>query len=68
MAPVLIILYSVAYFLKILKQTGKGNGNLLQYSSLENPMDREARWATVHGVAKSRTQLSDFKQIGGVLC
>ena len=32
-----------------------GNGNLFQYSCLENPMDREAWWATVHGVAKSQT-------------
>ena len=39
---------------------GEGNGNPLQYSCLENPMDREAWWATVHGVAKSRTRLSDF--------
>ena len=39
---------------------GEGNGNPLQYSCLENPMDREAWQATVHGVAKSRTQLSDF--------
>ena len=38
---------------------GEGNGNLLQYSCLENPMDRGAWGATVHGVAKSRTQLSD---------
>ena len=37
----------------------EGNGNPLQYSCLENPMDREAWQATVHGVAKSRTQLSD---------
>ena len=37
-----------------------GNGNPLQYSCLENVMDREAWWATVQGVAKSRTQLSDF--------
>ena len=36
-----------------------GNGNRLQYSCLENPMGREAWWATVHGVAKSRTRLSD---------
>ena len=36
------------------------NGTPLQYSCLENPMDGEAWWATVHGVAKSRTQLSDF--------
>ena len=34
-----------------------GNGNLLQYSYLENPMDRGAWWATVHGVAKSQTGL-----------
>ena len=39
---------------------GEGNGNPLQYSCLENPMDRGAWWATVHRVAKSRTQLSDF--------
>ena len=36
-----------------------GNGNPLQYSCLENPMDREAWQATVHGVAKSWTRLSD---------
>ena len=34
------------------------NGNLLQYSCLENSMNRETWWATVHGVAKSQTQLS----------
>ena len=39
---------------------GEGNGTPLQYSCLENPMDGGAWWATVHGVAKSRTQLSDF--------
>ena len=38
---------------------GEGNGYSLQYSCLENPMDREAWWATVHGVAKSWTRLSD---------
>ena len=37
---------------------GEGNGNPLQYSCLGNPMDRGAWWAAVHGVAKSRTQLS----------
>ena len=42
------------------RSLGEGNGNPLQYSFLENPMDREAWWATVHGVTKSRTQLSDF--------
>ena len=42
------------------RSPGEGNGNPLQYSSLENPMDGGACWATVHGVKKSRTQLSDF--------
>ena len=39
---------------------GEGNGNPLQYSCLGNPMDAGAWWPTVHGVAKSRTRLSDF--------
>ena len=39
---------------------GEGHGNLLQYSCLENPMGRGAWWATVPGVAKSRTRLSDL--------
>ena len=39
---------------------GEGNSNLLQYSCLENPMGGGAWWATVHGVAESRTRLSDF--------
>ena len=39
---------------------GGGNGNPLQYSCLENPMDGGAWWAAVHGVARSRTWLSDF--------
>ena len=37
------------------RSPGEGNGNPLQYSCLENPMDGGAWWATVHGVAKSRT-------------
>ena len=44
----------------IKKRTREGNGSPLQYSCLENPMDRGAWWAAVHGVAKSRTRLSDF--------
>ena len=39
---------------------GEGNGTPLQCSCLENPMDGGAWWAAVHGVAKSRTRLSDF--------
>ena len=39
--------------------TGKGDGIPLQYSCLENPMDRKAWWATVHGVTKNWTQLND---------
>ena len=61
----------IKFFLKILFKrqekletadafNGEGNGNPLQYSCLENPMDRGAWWATIHGVAKSRTRLSDF--------
>ena len=38
----------------------EGNGNPLQYSCLENPMDRGAWWAAVHGVSKSQTRLSDL--------
>ena len=38
----------------------EGNGNPLQYSCLENPMDGGAWWATVHGVAKSQTRLSNL--------
>ena len=41
------------------KSSGEGNGNPLQYSCLENPMDRGAWRATVHGVANSQTWLSD---------
>ena len=40
--------------------SGEGNGNPLQYSCLENPIDRGAWLAAVHGVAKSWAQLSDF--------
>ena len=39
---------------------GEGNGNPLQYSCLENPMDRGAWWAAAHGVAEGWTRLSDF--------
>ena len=39
------------------RSTGGGHDNPLHYSGLENPVDREAWWATVHGVTKSPTQL-----------
>ena len=39
------------------RSPGGGHGNPLQYSCLENPMDRGAWWATVHGVSKSWTRL-----------
>ena len=39
---------------------GEGDGTPLQYSCLANPVDGGAWWATVHGVAKSQTRLSDF--------
>ena len=42
------------------RSSGEGNGNPLQYSCLENPVDGGAWWATDHGVAKSWTGLSDF--------
>ena len=42
------------------RSPGEGNGNPLQYSCLENPMDGGAWWATVYGVAKTWTRLSDF--------
>ena len=41
------------------RSPGEENGNPLQYSCLENPMDRGAWWAIVHGIIKSQTALSD---------
>ena len=47
-------------FTSLIPLSGEGNGNPLQYSCQENPMDGGAWWAAVHGVAKSPTRLSDF--------
>ena len=47
------------------RSPGKGNGNPLQYSCLGNPMDREVWQATVHGVAKSWLQLSNYTKNNG---
>ena len=45
------------------RSAGEGTGNLLQYSCLENPMDRGAWQARVHGVARSQTRLSYFTSL-----
>ena len=42
------------------RSPGKGNGSPIQYSCLENPMDRGGWHATVHGVTNNSTQLGDF--------
>ena len=47
---------------------GRGNGSLLQYSCLENPRDKGAWWATVHGVTKSRTWLKWLSTHAHSLC
>ena len=52
--------YYVFLLLLVYRNIGEGNGTPLRYSCLENPMDGGAWWAPVLGVAKSRTQLSDF--------
>ena len=51
---------SLFYLYIVLHVVREGDGTPLQYSCLENPMDRGAWWAAVHGVSKSRTRLSDF--------
>jgi len=48
------------YFINISAWDGEGNGNPLQCSCLENPMDGEAWWAAVHGVAQSGTRLKQL--------
>ena len=55
--PTLVIVF---HFSHPSKCDGEGNGNPLQYSCLENPMGGGAWWAAVHGVTKSRAQLSNF--------
>ena len=49
-----------------LSSIGQGNGNPFQCSCLENPRDRGAWWATVYGVAQSRTQLNNFTSLKGL--
>ena len=50
----------VRLFVTLQARFREGDGTPFQYSCLENPMDGGAWWAAVHGVAKSRTRLSDF--------
>ena len=57
-SPILVLVLGLSR-----ETDGEGNGTPLQYSCLENPMDEEAWWATVHGVTKSRARLSDFTLI-----
>ena len=52
--------HHIYYYCKTSLILEEGNGTPLQYSCLENPMDRGAWWAAVHGIAKSRTRLGDF--------
>ena len=49
------ILQEMGYQTTLLASLGEGNGNPLQYSCLENPIDGGTWWVTVHGVAKSQT-------------
>ena len=48
------------------RSPGEGNGCPLQYSCLENPMDRGAWWATVHGLTKSQTRLKPLSRQAGM--
>ena len=48
------------FYKQLMDKVGEGNGNPLQYSCLENPMDGGAWQATVHGVAKSQTRMGNF--------
>ena len=50
----------VHHVLRVYTVVGEGNGNPLQYSYLENPMDGGAWWAAVHGVTRNQTRLSNF--------
>ena len=51
-------------FSQLISKSGEGNGKPLQYSCLDNPVNRGAWWATVHGVMKNQMQLSmQFKVI-----
>ena len=55
-----VILFCCIFFYMPKCFIAEGNGNPLQYSCLENPMEGGAWWATIHGFAKSQTQQSNF--------
>ena len=55
-----MFIWTSVFYESLVQDMGEGNGNPLQYSCLENPMDGGAWWAAVHGVARSQAQLSDF--------
>ena len=55
-----ITCFDFKVYCKAIVTKGEGNGTPLQYSCLENPMDGGAWGAAIHGVAKSRTRLSNF--------
>ena len=55
-----IFFWTFSFVLEYSRLTGEGDGTPPQYSCLENPMDRGAWWAAVHGVAEGETWLSNF--------
>ena len=55
--PAVGVWVPISIWLYLHKYDGEGNGNPLQYSCLENPVDRGASWAAVHGVTQSQTRL-----------
>ena len=58
--PVLYDEKDIFFLVLVLEGLGEGNGTPLQYSCLENPMDRGAWWAAVRGATEGRTRLSNF--------
>ena len=58
---------SLRHYKNLCLESGEGNGNPLQYSCLENPRDRGAWWASVCGVAQSRTRLKQLSSSSNVI-
>ena len=57
----------ILIFISLIISDGEGNGNPLQYSCLENPMDGGAWWAAIHGVEKSWTRLSNWSELTQII-